>query len=1734
MSSSENSRQTTEDSDSSESNSSSSDSSSLASSSSNSTESSKDNQTPQTNSPAKVSFGSTNPTSPSLNSTASATSITTSNSNISGGSVTHSNSTTIVPITQTLKSANIAPSNSTNNLQSQTGAGNQRRRNTFNPNQLRQITAGSEYLRSHTKESILSKLEDKMTSKDAPIGPLSFQYSTNHLLSKSGTRRKTIISQSSKESIVQQDSIPRFDYTPSPEYIPQTDNLEMKKINEEIGDYLQNHQEIFDNSWSDQMIKRIDPVTNPFLSPLAGTLDQSFKTSIPVRQVLDDVEKVEMYEINDPQRFTYNPSTSIKFMSDPDSVMDDRSTPSVLGSYSLGLPALNPRFKLLRVPDELLTPSTKPYLTVSFKKIDMVPSSVEPLLFTGYLYSNKKFISEEWHFTDQFSITIYNEKKPNFQVSTNQEAAFELPATYENENQLKELFLIIVVSHPLTIDGNDPVNRYYAERNSKANPALAKANIDSTFPKKNYEVMTPFAFSYASLFDLRSAYEANKSTGDPNKVTAPYVMQKCYELSKPLTSAYLKDQLSYALRNKLKDKYSFTLTFDVGFQSVSHPHSIMMSVKNGDAVVDKPSEPIFLNMTPEKATKPSLSLRHRLQIHLDSVSFKPTKKGIKTRNIFGIISVEENGQRKQLIHSQINAPSLTETVTTRCYYHESKGVFDEIFSINLPYPIPNNLRVRIDFYHLICKDNNEKDSRTPIGHCIIPLYDNGQLIENGPHLFNISYDANKDGFMANPEPNNALSCQTLLLSSLVSFDRNLEQFYSSNGQSLDALQNADVNCLIDNYYHVLEILVNKFKDDPVNSCKGLSLLYTKLEQSLENQQSYLDVYAQIFAFRSLNEPIHRQILEGFASYPEMNENLYRFLFMLIIKSIYLTSDDEYGESYSKFLNVIPKTISTKSSTQNLTDYARFMNLLFDIKQYSAAIEGTAKLINVLGKTINVCNFSYCVFHPRLFYLSVVTRNPSFHSALESLLFAGRYDLDSIFDVLNNVLSVYTSESQENVAGGLLDSLLILSPLEKMPFASTKPKGSVHPVIIYFSFILEKLTPTPEIKDFLANMPNQHEFFDSLHFLLEVTRITKSTNSPRNREIAYSVQSALLNSMEIMINNHENLCNLTCLIYHFLWANCVDEFYKRVVHLIKIIAKEDISFLFEFCVPPLPKFLIRLFRTCKFKGCLARLIHVLIERDRQMYGDTRRSMGLILRSLYALSTDEMEIVLQHLKEDDEIDQENEETQEPDTTNFFNSGSLSFLRDLIVEYLSLAKKVEDEKLPLEQRSKCIYRQIQLMKWSPDAVVEILAKLADINQDADYMDESIQAKLLVGAIIIEYLTLQNRIKPLFNEYHAAKAFSNICSMVNFAVYDIDECPILNGFCDSPKFNLKSLMAYFMKLVKISFGCPSQMLVYESSINLTGVLWPILESQRNFYYSRRFFQVEANVLQLLAKIPPEQDRLFGHYFRIAYYGDIFGDEHAKTYIYHEKMLTHLFELSTRLINQYTSEFPNTPIELIKESGAIDVDSLDCKNKGYIQITFVEPFFSKKEQQIRKTLYDRSHLIQTFSFDTPFTKGNKAQGTVDQQWLRRTLLTVEHPMPSIIKLEPVVEIINKEFEPIRVAYRQLRERCTMIENAIASNDFMSIQQLLHGSLLVMVNEGPSKMAEMFLGEGQQLEGNPDEVEKYKTKLRNVFKAFLKLNEEALAIHGKFAQNNAIFKPLQLELDSGFIALSEKLKEYIS
>jgi hypothetical protein len=686
---------------------------------------------------------------------------------------------------------------------------------------------------------------------------------------------------------------------------------------------------------------------------------------------------------------------------------------------------------------------------------------------------------------------------------------------------------------------------------------------------------------------------------------------------------------------------------------------------------------------------------------------------------------------------------------------------------------------------------------------------------------------------------------------------------------------------------------------------------------------------------------------------------------------------------------------------------------------------------------------------------------------------------------------------------VLDSIDLLAPA-----IATLP-GKFPRLMLFYVHLLGTVVASEDAVEWWSDNPDKAALFQSVHGILNRTAYDAATDGDVEREMIYSIHFAILSFVRVILRDLSCRSSVTKLLYQFLTIEPPLDVLPAVVAILIEMAEQDIRYCFEHWSPILPRILVELFRLSKPSESVLEFFHVLFNGDTKVFGNAERSTACCCHALSLLSDREIASIAI-------------------VDRWIPKPLLAIIEQLTEAVHTLSKP----SLGIEETSLARLARISALRPSPDALFLELAKLADFHKRQDYYEEWAQTKLLSFALIVEYLTVQGRIPSVWGTPHPAGLFKHICYTADLALCPRDETPVFAGFGDSESFCLKSLFAMANDFIRKCLfpETPSPAKNYqepEHGFALLDILSPLYEHlQTTDSNLSELFPVYEKAMKMpRGDVAAGSDRLFGHFFRVAFYGAKFGDRDKRAYIFREKALTHLYELSSRLIAEYSSQL-NCTVELIKESGVVDDSKLDPE-MTFIQITFVEPSFRGADKERRVTAWANNHDLRTFYCDTPFIPGSdKAQGNLDQQWIRRTLLSVEHCMPSITKLVLVTKIESVEFEPIRVAYRMLKDRTGQMETAVASSDYQKCQQLLHGSLLVQVNEGPAKMAEVFLGaEG----GN----EKYKTKLAIAFQSFLNINETGLTLHAQWVKQNPAFTPLQTELESGFLSLQDKLKQYL-
>ncbi|KAM9318239.1 dedicator of cytokinesis protein 10 isoform 3-T3 [Pholidichthys leucotaenia] len=300
-----------------------------------------------------------------------------------------------------------------------------------------------------------------------------------------------------------------------------------------------------------------------------------------------------------------------------------------------------------------------------------------------------------------------------------------------------------------------------------------------------------------------------------------------------------------------------------------------------------------------------------------------------------------------------------------------------------------------------------------------------------------------------------------------------------------------------------------------------------------------------------------------------------------------------------------------------------------------------------------------------------------------------------------------------------------------------------------------------------------------------------------------------------------------------------------------------------------------------------------------------------------------------------------------------------------------------------------------------------------------------------------------------------------------------------------------------------------YELIADINKPVIVVFEKRRDFKrLSELYYDIHRSYLKV-AEVVNSEKRLFGRYYRVAFYGQgFFEEEESKEFIYKEPKLTGLSEISQRLLKLYSDKFGAENVKMIQDSNKVNPKDLDPKF-AYIQVTYVVPFFDEKEQQDKRTDFERHHNINRFVFETPFTLSGKKHGDVEEQCKRRTILTTSSSFPYLKKRIEVVEQQSTEMNPIEVAIDEMSRKVSELNQLcnMEEVDMIRLQLKLQGSVSVKVNAGPMAYARAFLEE-KNAKKYPDNQVKL---LKEIFRQFAEACGQALDV------NERLIKEDQLE-----------------
>ncbi|KAJ5077729.1 dedicator of cytokinesis protein [Anaeramoeba ignava] len=343
-------------------------------------------------------------------------------------------------------------------------------------------------------------------------------------------------------------------------------------------------------------------------------------------------------------------------------------------------------------------------------------------------------------------------------------------------------------------------------------------------------------------------------------------------------------------------------------------------------------------------------------------------------------------------------------------------------------------------------------------------------------------------------------------------------------------------------------------------------------------------------------------------------------------------------------------------------------------------------------------------------------------------------------------------------------------------------------------------------------------------------------------------------------------------------------------------------------------------------------------------------------------------------------------------------------------------------------------------------------------------------------------------------------------------------------PSFSEEGLV----KMLNQASKDANQFLFFETKTQIAKMLFKIYEHQRNYHaLSEGHLELKTVFEELSEEIRNNMPKRFLSYFyRIGFYGNLFEELNGKEFIYRESGENHLFDLSVKFREKYETQFGKDMFKIIEDSKTVDPNSLDPQ-KAYMQITSVEPYFTKQEVSERITIFERTTNANKFFFESAFTKSGKKLGAMEDQYKRCTILTTEKTLPYPVKRVLVVNKNETELTPIQVWTDDIRKKKNLIHGLVSSSskDHKKIEPLLVGTCLPTVNSGPIEICRVFLSNSKKFPENDVIL------LKKEFKQFLFNLNLLIQIHEQILRDDV--RELHEQIKQGYSKLYESSKHYL-
>ena len=416
------------------------------------------------------------------------------------------------------------------------------------------------------------------------------------------------------------------------------------------------------------------------------------------------------------------------------------------------------------------------------------------------------------------------------------------------------------------------------------------------------------------------------------------------------------------------------------------------------------------------------------------------------------------------------------------------------------------------------------------------------------------------------------------------------------------------------------------------------------------------------------------------------------------------------------------------------------------------------------------------------------------------------------------------------------------------------------------------------------------------------------------------------------------------------------------------------------------------------------------------------------------------------------------------------------------------------------------------TPDLRIGWLRDLASFQASKQNFAEAGMCMVHAAALVADYLV---SIKG--NQTVDAELFMRVCPSVS--EFAGDEA----GVCQTEHFSESG----FADAVRQAIKYFREAKCYEFATLLYKAILPLYEQMSEYATLEQLCLEQSECWAAIAR--ENESRLFGTYFRVGFYGELYGEElDGSEWIYKEPPLTHLFDLKDRFIAFWKARLNVETVTVIDANK--DVTRLDPK-QCFIQITKVDPFFDDEDLATRKSFFSQQSTLRRFVIQSAFsTKSRNGAPTEDlaDSYVKKQILSVKSSFPYMLKRLPVTQKREIIVTPIENSIALLIQRIAALDEQMRARDYQQLSQVLQGTVLVMVSAGPVEICHVFLGNYQAYP--PERV----AELRALIVRVLNTCAEALQLHRELtAQSSNNPWNLHFELLGGFAGLRAAMQTFV-